>query len=61
MRPDSMRHIRLMLTFMQIYSETLQERYPDSKQEVAVLRGGFTDFQAVYRVRLDVVSRPTSN
>lgn len=56
-----MRHIRLMLTFMQIYSETLQERYPDSKQEVAVLRGGFTDFQAVYRVRLDVVSRPTSN
>ncbi|EJD50542.1 Rhodanese-like protein, partial [Auricularia subglabra TFB-10046 SS5] len=32
-----------------IYAETLNARYPDTKQEVVVLRGGFTDFQAVYR------------
>ncbi|KAH7103328.1 Rhodanese-like domain-containing protein [Auriculariales sp. MPI-PUGE-AT-0066] len=32
-----------------IYAETLQQRYPDSKQDVVVLRGGFTDFQSLYR------------
>ncbi|KZW01525.1 Rhodanese-like protein [Exidia glandulosa HHB12029] len=32
-----------------IYAETLNMKYPSATQEVVVLRGGFTDFQALYR------------
>jgi len=38
-----------------IYAEALADKYPDSTQQVLVLRGGFIDFQALYRKEPELV------
>jgi hypothetical protein len=42
---------------VQIYSEIQKQLNPDSKQEVLVLREGFTGFQQRYRVSVSSDSR----